>query len=92
MKNILFVLLLMMISLIGYSQNANVKLENGVYKSIKTTKPKEIPVLLAIKYVDSEGKSHNVYKNPSTGKIFVLKKSKKTGKEYKYYLVTESKI
>lgn len=41
------------------------------------------------KYTDTQGKQFEVYIT-GTGKLFVVKTSKKTGKEYKMYLTPKS--
>lgn len=42
-------------------------------------------------YKDKEGKTYTVYVGARGGK-YILKTSKKTGKEYKYYLPKKGKI
>lgn len=74
-------LFLVCISLHGIAQKVTVD-SNGNYHSIKVEDKKTDKV-----YIDDKGQSYPVYIN-STGKLYVIRKSKKTGKEYKSYLKT----
>ena len=81
----LIMLMMLMISLRMTAQD--VKREGYTFTQVsnssKATSGKETKT--AYTYVDSKGTSYPVYLS-STGKAFIKKVSKKTGKEYKQYL------
>lgn len=55
----------------------------GNYIAVK--KPKAQPIKTGKTYTDTKGRRWDVYQSDS-GRLFVLKVSDKTGKEYRYYL------
>lgn len=71
-----------------FGQTKITKSADGVYESVKTERKTE-----AIKtehiFRDSKGDTYPIYQSKN-GKYFVKRVSKKTGKEYNYYL-TETK-
>ena len=69
------------------AQSAKLKTPNVIVLSDGNLKaiPKEM--LTSMIYTDDKGKKWNVYKT-SSGKLFIKKISPKTGKEYRYYLIT----
>lgn len=58
---------------------------NGNYIAVKSDKAKKAPVSTGKTYTDSKGRTYPVFSNDK-GRIFVLRTSKNTGKEYKQYL------
>ena len=56
---------------------------SNVLVSTKPAKQPDLPTNQV--YVDNDGVKYPVYKN-SKGRLYVVRKSKKTGKEYKQYL------
>jgi len=52
---------------------------------IQVSKGKEEPKKTGHWYKDSKGRKYDVYMN-AKGRLFVIKTSAKTGKEYRYYL------
>lgn len=77
MKHILVLLVVLTLSITGY---AEVIQEGNTFK-IETTSDKQTPYL----WQDKNGTTYPIYIN-SKGSFYVIKISKKTGKEYKYYL------
>lgn len=62
-----------------------IQTKDGNFKAV--TKAKKEPVLTGRTYTDANGKTYPVYKS-SNNKLFVVRTSKKTGNEYRYYLKT----
>lgn len=81
MKQIFFFFLL----IFSCSVNAKIIRDGNNFKVEQTTNNDK---LTRFTYTDSKGNTYPVYVS-STGKFFVWKTSKKTGKEYKYYLPKE---
>ena len=81
----LIMVLMLMISLRMTAQN--VKREGNTFTQVAKSGGKVSggETKTAYTYVDSKGTSYSVYLS-STGKAFIKKVSKKTGKEYKCYL------
>lgn len=77
MKYILALLVVLTLSITGY---AEVVQEGNTFR-IETTSDEMTPYL----WQDKEGNIYPIYKT-SKGSFYILKISKKTGKEYKYYL------
>lgn len=92
MKKLLLITLLL-ITVIGYSQNPETKKQSKPNVTIDATgnyvalsSPKEVSMEKTNKtFTDSKGIVYPVYKSKND-KLFVIKISKKTGKEYRYYL------
>jgi hypothetical protein len=84
MKQLLFISFLL-ISSITHSQTL-VKTDNkGNYVAVSTVKVKVADKDTGKTYTDSKGEVYKVYVT-STNRLYILRKSKKTGKEYKQYL------
>jgi hypothetical protein len=77
----LITVFLLCISLHSIGQKVTVD-KDGNYHSIKVEDKKTDKV-----YIDDKGESYPVYVN-SKSKPYIIRKSKKTGKEYKSYLKT----
>lgn len=84
-KIVLIMLLILGIGNIS-AQNKRVEysLEGNIFKVI--TKKSEVTLTPYI-WTDREGKTYPIYKTDKS--CFIIKKSKKTGKEYRYYLPKE---
>lgn len=65
--------------------NANVT-RNGNVFSTKSTRTAKDTLVTKYQYQDASGKAYPIIIIKSNGKCYVWKKSKKTGKMYKYYL------
>lgn len=85
----LFLIIFVALSLNGQAQSKKetnaVQTKDGNFKAV--TKAKKEPVLTGQTYTDANGKTFPVYKS-SNNKLFVVRTSKKTGNEYRYYLKT----
>jgi hypothetical protein len=87
----LFLIIFVALSLNGQAQSKTenktnaVQTKDGNFKAV--TKAKKEPVLTGQTYTDANGKTFPVYKS-SNNKLFVVRTSKKTGNEYRYYLKT----
>lgn len=89
MKKLFIILMLVMgISSIGAAQSSDAKVErNGnVFSQKSVKKAKTEPVVTDFQWEDSKGNQYPILVNPNSGRCFVMKTSKKTGKEYKQYL------
>lgn len=87
MKQILL-LAFMLLNFTTFAQNAR-KGTDGNFYAIKSSKTTSKAATLTSKYYfDSKGVKYSVYVTEK-GKYYVLRTSKKTGKEYKQYLKTE---
>lgn len=84
-KIVLIILLILGMGTIS-AQNKRVEysLEGNTFKVI--TKKSEVTLTPYI-WTDREGKTYPIYKTDKS--CFIIKKSKKTGKEYRYYLPKE---
>lgn len=84
-KIVLIILLILSVGNIS-AQNKRVEysLEGNTLKVI--TKKSEVTLTPYI-WTDREGKTYPIYKTDKS--CFIIKKSKKTGKEYRYYLPKE---
>jgi len=79
MKKLLF--LAIMITAMSCKSQTKVNVDaNGNYFSPKQEDKKTGKI-----YTDDKGETYDVYAN-SKGKLYVIRKSKKTGKEYRQYL------
>lgn len=86
MKKLLTVLFLIALQT-GYSQIKVVKGSDGKYHSQgRKSTPSQATGTL---YVDSDSTIHTIFKTDS-GKYYIMRKSKKTGKQYKQYLKLDS--
>lgn len=84
MRTILFSLLL----ILGMSCKAQIR-QGNVFKE-DTTKVLKLDAKTKFEYEDSKGIKYPIYITKS-GAVYVIKVSKKTGKEYKYYLPKDIK-
>lgn len=80
---VLFISIVMALSLVSFSQKTT-KTTDGNYAQLKKEKDKGYKPEGAI-YTDKDGVKYPVYRSTG-GKLFILRKSKNTGKEYRYYL------
>lgn len=83
MKYIITLLVTLLMSVASY---ADVVREGNVYivKTTTTVNDKSLDIF----YQDKTGNQYLIYQS-SKGSLYVIKTSKKTGKEYKYYLPKE---
>lgn len=81
MKHIIIILALLLGSLTGY---AEVKREGNTFK-IERTATTNTDIQTKYKWQDKEGNEYPIFITKK-GACYVKKISKKTGKEYKYYL------
>ena len=87
MKKILFILLLLLT--VGTTINAqNYTREGNTFISSTGERVKTEPIKTKFTWKDSKGNEYPVYMSKS-GSCFVIRTSKKTGKEYKSYLGPE---
>ena len=73
--------------LLGIIANAQVLKEGNTFKSNKE-KTEVVEQKTSYEYEDSKGNKYPIYVS-KRGSLYVIKTSKKTGKEYKYYLPKE---
>lgn len=81
-KRVVAVMVFLILSTAGFSQTIE-RDEQGNFFAKGSSK--EPPKETTYTFTDSRGDKHKVYMT-SAGRYFVLKVSKKTGKEYRYYL------
>ncbi len=84
MKKI-FVLMLILFSARAFCQTQVTTNASGNYVSTSKPKASAEGKDTGKTYTDSKGEVYKVYVN-SNGKLYIIRKSKKTGKEYKQYL------
>lgn len=84
MKKLLIMLVLLCVGLTSNAQNYT--REGNTFVSTKTVKAE--PVKTKFTWKDSKGNEYPVYIS-STGSCFIIRISKKTGKEYRSYLGPE---
>lgn len=81
----LFILVAIAIMCIGSSAQ-NVVREGNTFTTVSSSsRSKQEPIKTKFTWVDSKGVEYPIYVS-STGSCYVVKVSKKTGKEYKQYL------
>lgn len=68
--------------------NKSFKCENNTYSSTGRLKSNSTAINTGFNWTDSKGISYTIYMSAS-GSCYVIKTSKKTGKEYKSYLGSE---
>ena len=73
--------------LLGIIANAQIVKEGNTFTQTKTEKVTEAKKT-QFTYQDNKGNKYPIYVS-SRGSLYVIKVSKKTGKEYKYYLPKE---
>ena len=59
--------------------------DGNTFSAVSKTKAKSEPVKTTYAWKDKNGQVYPIYKS-SKGSFFIVKVSKKTGKEYRYYL------
>lgn len=64
------------------------KCENNTYSSTRRVKSNSTVINTGFNWTDSKGKSYPIYIS-SSGSCYIIKKSNKTGKEYKQYMKPE---
>lgn len=65
--------------------------KNGNYIATKKSKDSTKLQWSGHTYTDTKGQTYQVYVSPRAKKLYVIKTSKKTGKQYPYYLPTNDK-
>ena len=83
---IIFIFALMFLGAVAFGQNKSTYIKVGKEFRVKVEKVE--PVKTGYTFRDKEGKIYDIYQN-SKGNYFIVKKSKKTGKEYKASLPKE---
>lgn len=73
--------------LLGIIANAQIMKEGNTFKQNKE-KTEVVEQKTSYEYEDSKGNKYPIYVS-KRGSLYVIKTSKKTGKEYKYYLPKE---
>lgn len=63
----------------------------GNYHSVKKAKDSTQLKWSGHTYTDTKGETYQVYVSPRANKLYVIKTSKKSGKQYNYYLPTTDK-
>lgn len=89
MKSILFITLILL-SITGYTQSVK-QLPNGNYEFITKAKDSTTLKWSGHTIVDTDGTTKQVYVSPRAGKLYILRTSKKSGREYHYYLPVNPK-
>jgi hypothetical protein len=90
MKQIIFILVLLLgFSVSSYSQS--IKKEGTTFVQVVKKSAKKTPVTKTVyTFKASDGKVYPIYLS-SKGKAFIIRVSKKTGKQYKQYLPEATK-
>ena len=84
MKQIMLMLCLILLG--GITANAQDVVRNGnTFTEVSKKKQKEAFMTTPYTYVASDGKKYPIYVS-GNGKYFIIRKSAKTGKEYRQYL------
>lgn len=81
------ILLLSLVAMEAAGQNVQ-QTPDGNFKALPRQEQELKPT--GQTFTDNDGKVYPVY-TTSRGSLFVIRTSKKTGKEYRYYLQTEAK-
>lgn len=86
----IIVLILGFLVLATRTQAQSVQLKGKTFYAVKDSSRKSQPIDTGYEYVDKDNVSHKVFLSKN-GKAFIIRVSKKTGKEYRQYLtkVTE---
>lgn len=88
-KFILFIIMIVCTVSIACADNdKSFNKDGNVYSSVSKSKSSSTPVNTGFTWQDSNGVSYPIYISDS-GSCYVIKTSKKTGKEYKNYLGPE---
>ena len=91
MNNYILAILIAMLGVNNSSSYAQVpfKREGTTFVQTSKEKSKEAPVKTKYTWKDSKGTIYPIYVSKSSGACFVLKTSKKTGKQYRQYMDKE---
>lgn len=89
MKKLFFLSVISLLSIGAYSQTVVTTNAQGNYVAVSTPKVKVEDKDTGKTFTDSKGVVYKVYQT-STGRLYILRKSKRTGKEYKQYLDVKS--
>lgn len=84
MKNLIYAVLMLMSLSLGV-QAQNVERKGNTFTQVTNKKSSGKEVKTQYTYTDSKGNTYPIYLS-GTGKAFILKVSKKSGKEYKQYM------
>lgn len=84
MKKLIYTALMLMSLSLGV-QAQNVERKGNTFTQVTNKKSSGKEVKTQYTYTDSKGNTYPIYLS-STGKAFILKVSKKSGKEYKQYM------
>ena len=84
MKNLIYATLMLMSLSLGV-QAQNVERKGNTFTQVTNKKSSGKEVKTQYTYTDSKGNTYPIYLS-STGKAFILRVSKKSGKEYKQYM------
>lgn len=79
------ILLLAIMLGVGFPTTTFAEITQQGKEFVATSKQKQKPIKTDYTYKDSKGVSYPIYLSPK-GKAFIIKVSKKTGKEYRQYL------
>lgn len=82
MKKIITIIALLIVTTASYSQNVQRDEQGNFYATGASRVP---PKKTTYTYTDSKGVKYPVYES-AKGRYFVIRVSKNTGKEYRYYL------
>ena len=85
MKRVIFLALVVLLSTSAFCQTQVTTNASGNYVSVSKPRASAEGKDTGKTYTDSKGLVYKVYVN-SNGKLYIMRKSKKTGKEYKQYL------
>lgn len=90
MKKFIFAILVMIaaLSMPSVASAQSVVRSGNTFTTTKVSKPKAEPTKTKFTWKDSKGVEYPIYVSAS-GSCFILKTSKKTGKEYRQYLGAE---
>lgn len=79
-------LIILILCVCGISAHANTFVQEGTNFRVENSLSKDTPTIYT--YTDKDGQVYQIIRS-KTGSYYILKVSKKTGKEYKYYLPKE---
>lgn len=85
---IILIVFAILITTSGIAYSQDIKREGNTFKTTKVAKSTTEPVKTKFIWEDSKGLTYPIYVG-ATGSCYILRVSKNTGKEYKYYLGEE---
>ena len=85
---IILIVFFILITTSGIAYSQDIKREGNVFKTTTVTKSTTESVKTKFIWEDSKGVQYPIYVG-KTGSCYILRVSKNTGKEYKYYLGEE---